>query len=172
MKPQYVSGTINKDVYLHTDATTIKRISNLETEVGNLESSKQDVLTVGDNITISDNVISAIIQPNTIICTLEGDYTQRLPITIGEIYTLYQQGLLRTIRTSEGVSGVAPVNLDISQMTLSDGVYKMRVFGVGDYDGNQQGFWVFSESIGEFQESDTVLGEMTIDIVQMYATLK
>lgn len=60
MKSQFINGTINKDIYVHQDPDTIKRVDELEEEI----VLKQDKLTAGENITISeDNVISANAQP-------------------------------------------------------------------------------------------------------------
>jgi len=55
MKSKYINGTINKDIYIHTDANTEHRIDVLEEEI----QTKQDKLTAGENITIENNVISA-----------------------------------------------------------------------------------------------------------------
>lgn len=57
MKSKYVNGTINKDIYIHNDSNTEHRIDELEKEI----VLKQDKLTAGENITISeDNVISSV----------------------------------------------------------------------------------------------------------------
>lgn len=57
MKSKYVNGTINKDIYIHTDSNTEHRVDELEKEI----VLKQDKLTAGENITISeDNVISSV----------------------------------------------------------------------------------------------------------------
>lgn len=57
MKSKYVNGTINKGIYIHNDSNTEHRIDELEKEI----VLKQDKLTAGENITISeDNVISSV----------------------------------------------------------------------------------------------------------------
>lgn len=78
MKSKYVNGTINKDIYLHTDAETLKRLSQAEEDIQNLEERKQDKLTAGENITISeDNVISATggIDPEQLVTVITAEAT-------------------------------------------------------------------------------------------------
>ena len=74
MKSKYVNGTINKDIYIHTDKDTEHRVDVLEDEM----LTKQDKLIAGENITISeDNVISATasIDPSMITTEVNAEST-------------------------------------------------------------------------------------------------
>lgn len=78
MKSQFVNGTINKDIYIHPDAETLKRLSQAEEDIQNLEETKQDKLIAGENITISeDNIISATggIDPEQLVTVITAEAT-------------------------------------------------------------------------------------------------
>ena len=78
MKSKYINGTINKDIYLHADAETLEKLSQAEEDIQNLEERKQDKLTAGENITISeDNVISATggIDPEQLVTVITAEAT-------------------------------------------------------------------------------------------------
>ena len=85
MKSKYINGTINKDIYIHTDSNTEHRVDELEKEI----VLKQDKLIAGENITISaNNVISATasIDPSMITTEVNAQSTDEQIPTAKAVY--------------------------------------------------------------------------------------
>ena len=118
-----LSETIDLSVY-YTKTEISGLLTPINSSISNLESSKQNVLTQGSNITISNNTISAVVPTKVSDLTNDSGYitSSSLPIVNNATLTIQKNGTniqTFTSNASENVTANITVPTTVAELTDS-----------------------------------------------------